>query len=117
MSWRTEEGCRGLGRQFEQVVDELILTPNILPAHPSNLSFSQHVDCFITLNRSSRRLELAESLLGVHSSFNRSMVLFDDVVQILHGPVPTATAESPFRHFASIGRFGGDVCSPNVEFR
>ena len=96
MSWRTEDGCRGSGGQFEQLVDELILTPNIRPAHPSNLSLSHHVDRFITLNRSSRRLELSESLLGVHSSFDRSMVLFDDVVQILHGPVPTATAERPF---------------------
>jgi hypothetical protein len=60
----------GSGGQFEQLVEELILTPNIGPAHPSNLSLSQHVDCFITLNRSSRRLELSESLLGVHLSFD-----------------------------------------------
>ena len=84
------------GGQFEQLVDELILTPNIRPVHPSNLSLPHHVDRFITLNRSSRRLELSESLLGVHSSFDRSMVLLDDVVQVLHGPVPAATAESPF---------------------
>ena len=88
--------AEGSGGEFEQLVDELILTTNISPAHPSNLSLSQHVDRFITLNRSSRRLELAESLLGVHPSFDRSMVLFDDVVQILHGPVPAATSESPF---------------------
>ena len=88
--------AEGSGGEFEQLVDELILTTNISPAHPSNLSLSQHVDRFITLNRSSRRLELAESLLGVHPSFDRSMVLFDDVVQVLYGPVPAATAESPF---------------------
>jgi hypothetical protein len=30
-------------------VDELNLTPNIVPAHPPNLSLSDHVDGFITL--------------------------------------------------------------------
>ena len=84
------------GGHFEHFVDELILTPNISPAHPSNLSLPHHVDRFITLNRSPRRLELAESLLGVHSSFDGAVVLLDDVVQVLHGPVPAATAESPF---------------------
>src|SRR5215831_3558275 len=42
------------GGQLEHLVDELILTPNIGPAHPSNLSLPHHVDHFITLNRSSR---------------------------------------------------------------
>src|SRR5260370_10158831 len=92
MSWRTEDGRRGSGGKFEQLVDELILTPNISPAHPANLSLPHHVDRFITLNRSSRRLELSESLLGVPSSFDRSMVLLDDVVQVLHCPVSAATA-------------------------
>ena len=63
------------GGQLEQVVEELILTPNIGPAHPSNLSLPEHVDHFITLNRSSRGLEFSESLLGVHSSFHGAMVL------------------------------------------
>ncbi len=58
-----------LSGQFEHFVDELILTPNISPAHPSNLSLSQHVDRFVTLNRASRRMEFSEPLLGIHSSF------------------------------------------------
>ena len=68
------------GGQLEHVADELILTPNIGPAHPSNLSLPHHVDHFITLNRSSRGLELSESLLGVHPSFDGAMVLLDNVV-------------------------------------
>jgi hypothetical protein len=83
--------ARVSGGQSEQLVDELILTSNIRSAHPSNLSLPHHVDRFITLNRSSRRLELAESLLGVHSSLGGAVVLLDDVVQVLHGPVPAAT--------------------------
>src|ERR1022692_1425028 len=67
--------------QFEHFVDELILTPNISPAHPSNLSLSQHVDRFVTLNRSSRSPKFSESLLGIHSAFDGSVVLLDDVVR------------------------------------
>jgi hypothetical protein len=63
-----------LGGHFEEFVDELFLTPNVGPAHPSNLSLPQHVDHFITLNRSSRGLELSESLLGVHPSFDGAVV-------------------------------------------
>ena len=90
------------GRQLEHVVDELILTPNVGPAHPSSLSLPHHVDRFITLNRSSRGLELSESLLGVHLSFDGAMVLLDNVVQVLHGSVPTAMSESSFFLVAGI---------------
>jgi hypothetical protein len=45
----------------------------------------------MALNRSSRSLEFAESLLGLHSPFDRAMVLLDDVVQ-LHGRVGGGTA-------------------------
>jgi hypothetical protein len=82
MSWRREMAAEGSGGQFEQLVDELILMPNIRPAHSSNLSLSQYVDRFITLNRSSRCLELSESLLGVHSSFYRSMVLLAGIAEV-----------------------------------
>src|SRR6516165_11356427 len=69
------------GGQLKHVVEELILTPNIGPVHPSNLPLPHHVDHFITLNRSSRGLELSESLLGVHPSFDGAMVWLDNVVQ------------------------------------
>jgi hypothetical protein len=86
----SESGCRVAGEQSDHSVDELILTPHIRSAHPSNLPLAQPVDRFITQNRSSR-LELSESLLGIHSSFNSAVVLLDDVVQVLYGPVTAAT--------------------------
>jgi hypothetical protein len=70
------------GGKFEHFVDELILTSHISSAHPSNLSLAQFEDRFITLNRSSRRMEFS--------------VLLDDVVQVLYGPMKAVTAESPF---------------------
>ena len=79
-----ESGCRVSGGQSEHFVDELILTPHIRSTHPSNLSLAQPVDRLITQNRSSRRLEFSESLLGVNSSFDGAMVLLRDVVQVLY---------------------------------
>src|SRR5215469_6252772 len=91
-----EGGWPVSGCQVEHPVDELILTPNIIPAYPSSLSLPYHVHRLIPLNRSPRRLELSESLLGIDSSFDGAVVLLDDVIQVLHGPVPATTAESPF---------------------
>src|SRR5216684_3867568 len=68
-------------RQIEQLVDELNLAPNICPAHPPKLSLPHHVDRFITLDRSPRRLKLSKSLLGVHAPFDRSVILLDESLQ------------------------------------
>ena len=95
-----ELACEGgwpvSGSQVEHPIDELILTPNIIPDYPSSLSLPYHVHRLVPLNRSPRRLQLSESLLGIHSSFDGAVVLLDDVIQVLHGPVPATTAESPF---------------------
>jgi hypothetical protein len=48
------------------------------------------------LNRSPSRLEFSEALLGVHATFDGSMILFENVVQVLHGSVSTALAQRPF---------------------
>jgi hypothetical protein len=73
-------------------VDELNLTPNITSAHPPNLPLPQHVHGFVTLNRSMRRLEFSEPLLGVNSAFDRTVILLQDIVQVLHRSVPTTAA-------------------------
>src|ERR1039457_2232432 len=89
--------CRAFsGCQLEKVVDELNLSKKIISCHPSNLPLPDHVDCFVALNRSSSRLEFSEALLGVHSTFDGSMILFENVVQVLHRSVSTAGAQRPF---------------------
>ena len=70
------------GGQFEELVDELNLTPNISSAHPPNLPLPDHVHRLITLNRSLRRLEFPESLLGVHPAFDRAVALLGNVGQV-----------------------------------
>src|SRR5271170_4280244 len=89
--------CRAfLGCQVEEAVDELNLTKKIISCHPSNLPLADHVDCFVALNRSPSRLVFSEALLGVHATFDGSMILFENVVQVLHGSVSTALAQRPF---------------------
>jgi hypothetical protein len=89
--------CRAfLGCQIEKAVDELNLTKKIISCHPSSLPLPDHVDCFVALNRSPSRLKFSEALLGVHSTFDGSMILFQNVVQVLHRSVSTAVAQRPF---------------------
>src|SRR5450755_653883 len=89
--------CRAfLGCQIEKAVDELNLLKKIISCHPSNLPLPDHVDCFVASNRSPSRLKFSEALLGVHSTFDGSMILFQNVVQVLHGSVPTALAQRSF---------------------
>jgi hypothetical protein len=83
--------CRAfLGCQVEKVVDELNLSKKVISCHPSSLPLPDHVDCFVVLNRSSSRLEFSEALLSVYSTFDGSMILFENVIQVLHGSVSTA---------------------------
>ena len=77
------------------MVDELNLPKEIISCHPSNLSLPDHVDCFVALNGSPGRLEFSEALLGVDSTFDGSMILFEDVIQILYGSVSTTIAQRP----------------------
>jgi hypothetical protein len=57
------------------------------------LALPNYIYRLITLNRSPRSLEFAEPLLGVRSPFDRSMVLFDDVVQKLNRSVAAPAAQ------------------------
>jgi len=82
--------------QIEQLVDEPILLAKIIVADPPRLPLADHVHRLVSRNRSLRCSELAKALLGLHSSFDRSMILLQDVVQILDGSMPTATAQSSF---------------------
>jgi len=74
------------GGQFEDLLDELDLTSNVSPANAPSLPFPNHVHRLISLNRSPCRWTL--EILGVHSTFDRSMVLLDDVVKVLYRSVP-----------------------------
>jgi hypothetical protein len=73
--------CRAiLGCQAEKAVDKLDLAKKIISCHPSSLPLPDHVDCFVAVNRSPGRLEFSEALLGIHSTFDGSRILFENVV-------------------------------------
>src|SRR5215467_1938248 len=92
------------GRQIEQLVDELILFTNIIAAAPPRRPFSDHVHRFVSLNRSPGCLELAKVLLGLHSSFDGSVILLQDIVQILYRSMSTAAAQNSFLFYSWNGR-------------
>src|SRR5271155_6196451 len=102
------------GCQIEEMVDELDLSREIVSCHPSNLPLTYHVDCFVALNGSPGRLEFSESLFGIHSTFDGSMILFEDVIQVLHGSVSTTMAQCPF--LLTVGDRGAvDGCQVGVD--
>ena len=94
---------RSSSRQIEQPVDELILFTNIIAADPPRLPLPDHVHRFVSLNRSPGSLELAKALLGLHASFDRSMILLQDVIQILDRPMSAAAAQGSFLGIACCG--------------
>jgi hypothetical protein len=102
------------GGRFEELVDELNLTPNVSSAHPPNLPLPHHVHRLITLNGSLRRLEFSEPLLGVHPAFDRSVVLLQNVVQVLYGSVPATAAKCPFLLYVGDGR-AVDRCQVRID--
>ena len=93
-----------LSGHFEDFVDEPILTPDATAAQPPHLALPNDVHRLLALNRSTRRLKFAEPLLGLHAPFDRTMVLLDDVVQILDGSMAAPAAERPFLLYVCKGR-------------
>jgi hypothetical protein len=99
--WLTELG-RGQARilisgsQIEELLDEADLTEDIIPAHPSNLPLPNHVHRLMALDRSPRRLELPKSQLGIDPTFDGSVVLLQNSVQVLHRSGPTTAAKHSF---------------------
>src|ERR1039457_5419020 len=93
---RAELGGEVSGRQIEQLVDELILFANISVADPPRLPLADHVHRLVSLNRSPGGSELTKALLGLHSSFDRSMILLQDVVQVLDRSMSAAAAQGSF---------------------
>jgi hypothetical protein len=85
------------GSQIEQPVDEPILLASIIVADPLCLALPDHVYRLVSRNRSPSCVELAKALLGLHSSFDRPMILLQDIVQILDRSMPVAAAQRSFR--------------------
>src|SRR5271163_3829774 len=89
------------GSQIEQLVDETILLANI-SADPPCRPLPDHVDRLVFRNRSLSCPELAKALPGLHASFDRSMILLQEVVQVLDRSMAAAPAQVPSAFTAAI---------------
>ena len=87
--------------QIEQLIDAAILLANSIAADPARLPLPYHVYRLVSRNRSACCPELAKVLLGLHASFDRSMILLQNVVQILDRSVAAAAAQGSFRFHCS----------------
>ena len=111
--WSSRPGSASCSH-LEQLVDELNLSPNIRTAHPPRLPLPDHVHCLVSLDRSARRVEFTKALLGLHSSFDRSMILLQDIVQVLDRPVATTASQNSF-FFHSWNRRAVEACLIGVD--
>jgi hypothetical protein len=92
----TPRGTRGLRLPIEQLIDEVILFANVIVADPPRLPRTDHVHRLVSRDRPAGGLELAKALLGFHSSFDRAMILLQDVVQVLNRSMSAAAAQGSF---------------------
>jgi hypothetical protein len=56
---------------------------------PGCLAFADHVDGFVTGNRASGAPKGAKPLTGTAAAFNGPMILFKNIIEVLHGTVVT----------------------------
>ena len=94
LSGETVNGASS-GGQFEELVDELNLTPDNFPVNPTSLPLPDHVHGFVTLSRSPGRPEFSKPLLGVHAPFDRAVILLRNVVLVLHRSMPEWRRKTP----------------------
>jgi hypothetical protein len=80
----TEPTANLVGRLFsfqsEDFPDKLNLPKDVPFRQPPHLAFPDHVQNLIALNRQPGSIERSKTLAGIHSPFDRSMVLFHNIV-------------------------------------
>ena len=85
-----------LDGEAKHPIDELVLCADVASLHPANLSLPDLVHRLVTLNRPPRTTELTKMLLGAHPSLDGTVILLEDVVQILNRSMTTPPSQDPF---------------------
>ena len=60
------------------------------------MPLADYVYRLVALNRSPGGVEFAKTLLGIDPVFDSAMILFEDVIQVLHRAMTTSVAERTF---------------------
>src|SRR5437773_7683240 len=89
---RTARQGREFRRRGQNPIDELVLRQDVTLLHPSDLTFAGLVDHFVTLNRLSCTTELTKMLLGTDPFLDGTVILLQDVIQILNWTVPATSS-------------------------
>jgi hypothetical protein len=103
----------GNGGETEETRNKRDLPNDVVFLQPPHLSLADHVHRLDTLNRSRGRIEGAKSLTGSHPSFDRSVILLHDIVEVADRTGPAASSEFSgtleFSNDVRIGRIPIDV--------
>ena len=77
-----------LDGEAKRPIDELVLCADVTFLYPPNLSLPNLVHRLVTLNRPPRTTELTKVLLSTDPLLDGTVILLQDVVQILNWTVP-----------------------------
>ena len=103
----------------EDVSKESDLFSDVALCQPSNLSFADHVHCFVALDSSLRGRERAEAEARLDPPFDRTVILLDNVVEVRDDATATSLTEcmSPlqFLHNTRIGRVPVHIDHPRAR--
>jgi len=93
--------------ESEDAFDEANLLGDIARCQPLNLSFADHVHCFIALDGSFRSGERAEAEARIDPPFDRTVILLDNIVEIRNHATATSLARRMIPlQFATLGYDG-----------
>src|SRR5215471_21423976 len=102
--------------ESEEFIEEEDQSQHVPFGQPPHLAFPDHVHYLISLDRPPCPVKGSEPLAGIDPSFDRSMILFHDIVQVRTGTTATPTTkfalQLQFRHNLGIGRVAVDVDHP-----
>ena len=87
---RTADRAASSNGEAKHPIDKPVLRSHITLPHPPNLSFPNLVHRLVALNRPSRTTELTKMLLGADPFLDRTVILLEDVIQILNRPMTAA---------------------------
>jgi hypothetical protein len=76
----------GLSNHFKQLGDQGNLASHVSFFHALQLSFSHSIHDLVALQRSPRRLKGEETHPRFRQAFDEAVILFHEIIQILHLP-------------------------------